>query len=444
MFFLILYVVVLLGFGLFEFKKIKNFDDFIISGRSQGTGAIAFSILATCIGASATLGVVSTARDIGFPAFWWLGAGAVGLWLQSLFLSQKVRQVGAYTLPDLTEKLMGRDARFLTSIIVVIAWTGIIAAQFVAGAKLMSAFGNIDPKVCILVTALVIIAYSAMGGQSSVMKTDKVQFVLLGGTLLFTLVYLYAGQPVPLEGIRFDLTNEGFTFENLVYYLLVVGGSYFVCPLLFSRILTARDARTAGKASFLSALGLVVVSLVITLIGIWASFHIDPSQGKDVLGYIIAEKLPPAMGVALLIGLVSAIISSADTCLFAVASIVEYDILKQERVRSTRLVVIIVGLVAALLAMKNPDIISLLIQAYAVFTAGVVPPVAVALIMWKKRIIHPYYRRLAFIMGGICGVASNLMGMDMLAVGGMGVSTALSIAGLYVPQSELVISPEKK
>ncbi len=128
---------------------------------------------------------------------------------------------------------MGRDARFLTSIIVVIAWTGIIAAQFVAGAKLMSAFGSIDPKVSILVTALVIIAYSAMGGQSSVMKTDKVQFALLGGTLLFTLVYLYAGQPVPLEAIRFDLTNEGFTFENLVYYLLVVGGSYFVCPLLF-------------------------------------------------------------------------------------------------------------------------------------------------------------------------------------------------------------------
>lgn len=444
MFFLVLYVVVLLGFGLFEYKKIKNFDDFIISGRSQGTGAIAYSILATCIGASATLGVVSTARDIGFPAFWWLGAGAVGLLLQSLFLSRKVRQVGAYTLPDLTEKLMGKDARLLTSIIVVIAWTGIIAAQFVAGAKLMSAFGSIDPKASILVTALVIIAYSALGGQSSVMKTDKVQFILLGGTLLFTLVYLYAGQPVPLEGIRFDLTNEGFSFENLVYYLVVVGGSYFVCPLLFSRILTARDARTAGKASLLSALGLVVMSIVITLIGIWASFHIDPSHGKNVLSYIIAEKLPPAMGIALLIGLVSAIISSADTCLFAVASIVEYDILKQERIRTTRLVVIIVGLVSALLAMKNPDIISLLIQAYAVFTAGVVPPVAVALIMWKKRTIHSYYRRLAFIIGGSCGLASNLMGIDMLAVGGMVISTALSIAGLYVPQNEFVISIEKK
>ena len=135
MVFLILYVVVLLGFGFFEFKKVKNFDDFIISGRTQRTGAIAYSILATCIGASATLGVVSTARNIGFPAFWWLGAGAVGLLLQSLFLSRNVRAVGAYTLPDLTEKLMGRYAGFLTSIIVVIAWTGIIVAQFVAGAN---------------------------------------------------------------------------------------------------------------------------------------------------------------------------------------------------------------------------------------------------------------------------------------------------------------------
>ena len=442
MIFLILYVMLLLGFGFFEFKKVKNFDDFIISGRTQRTGAITYSIIATCVGASATLGVVSTARRIGFPAFWWLGAGAVGLLLQSFFLSRKVRAVGAYTLPDLTEKLMGRDARFLTSIIVVIAWTGIIAAQFVAGAKLLSAFGDIDPRISILVTALVIVAYSAMGGQSSVMKTDRVQFALLGGAFFFTLVYLYSGHPVPLADIRFDLTNASFTPENLVYYLFVVGGSYFVCPLLFSRILTARDARTARKASFLSALGLVIVSVVITLIGIWASFHIDPSYNKDILGYIIAETLPTAGGIALLIGLVSAIISSADTCLFAVASIIEYDILKQERVRTTRLVIGIVGVFSALLAMKNPDIISLLIQAYAVFTAGVVPPVAVALIMWKKRTIHHYWRRSAIIVGGIFGLGANLMGMDMLAVGGMAVATMLSIAGLYVPQQAAKMNSE--
>jgi SSS family solute:Na+ symporter len=359
---------------------------------------------------------------------------------QSFFLSRKVRAVGAYTLPDLTEKLMGRDARLLTSIIVVIAWTGIIAAQFVAGAKLLSAFGGIDPNVSIIVTALVIVAYSALGGQSSVMKTDRVQFALLGGALVFTLVYLYAGYPVPLAEVRFDLTNGDFTSENLVYYLLVVGGSYFVCPLLFSRILTARDVRTARRASFLSALGLVTVSVVITLIGIWAAFHIDPSYDRDILGFIIAEKLPAAGDLALLLGLVSAIISSADTCLFAVASIVEYDILKQERVRTTRIVIGLIGFAAAILAMKNPDIISLLIQAYAVFTAGVVPPVAVALIMWKKRTIHSHWRRAAIIVGGMFGLAANLLGMDMMAVGGMAVSTALSVAGLYVSQTEFSLS----
>lgn len=144
------------------------------------------------------------------------------------FLSRKVRAVEAYTLPAPTERLMGKDAGFLTSIIVVVAWTGIIAAQVVAGAKPLSAFGDINPNVSILVTALVIVAYSAMGGQSSLIKTDKVQFALLGAALLFTLVCLYAGQPVPLADIRFDLTNMSFTPENLVYYLFVVGCSYFV------------------------------------------------------------------------------------------------------------------------------------------------------------------------------------------------------------------------
>lgn len=432
--FLILYVALLLGFGFLERKKIRNFDDFIVSGRNQGTGAVTYSILATCVGASATLGVVDTARTIGFPAFWWLGAGALGLLLQALFLARKVREVDAYTLPDLAERLMGRETRVLISAVVVLAWTGIIAAQFVAGARLLSAFGGVAPSVSILITAFVIIVYSAMGGQASVMKTDRVQFAVLAGALIFTLFYLFRTEGVPLGEIRFEWVNSGFSPKDLLYYLFVVGGSYFVCPLLFSRILTARDAKRARRAAFWSAAGLAGISLVITLIGIWAAFHVDPAFKGDVLGYIVAEKLPRAGGILLLLGLVSAIISSADTCLFAVASIVEYDILRREEIRGTRLVIGVVGILSALLALKNPDIISLLIQAYAVFTAGIVPPVAVALIMWQRRKIHVGCRVAAIVAGGLLGLIANLTGMDMIALAGMAVSTLLSVAGLYMPQ----------
>ena len=70
----------------------------------------------------------------------------------------------------------------------------------------------------------------------------------------------------------------------------------------------------------------------------------------------------------------------------------------------------------------------------------IVPPVAVALITRKKRTIHRHWRCSAIIVGGVFGLGANLMGLDMLAVGGMAVSTALSIAGLYVPQKEFSIS----
>jgi solute:Na+ symporter, SSS family len=433
----VVYAVVLLGFGLSEFKKIGNFDDFVVSGRKQGAGSITYSILATCIGASATLGVVSTACTIGFPAFWWLGAGALGLLCQSFFLSQKVREVGAYTLPDLSERLIGKEARFLTSVVVVIAWIGIIAAQFVAGAKLLSLFGGITPFYSILITAAVIIFYSILGGQPSIIKTDKIQFAVLGGALLYTFIFLFTSEAIPLESVRFDIVNSSFTAKDLLYYLFIIGGSYFVCPLLFSRLLSSTSPQKAQKASLFSALGLLIISLVITFIGIWASFYIEQSYTGDVLGYLIKEKLPTPGGLVLLLGLFSAIISSADTCLFAVASIVEYDLLKKKRIANTRLVIGIVGMVSALLATKNPDIISLLIQAYGVFTAGIVPPIAISLIMWKKRKIHPYWGVGAIVCGGVLGVAANLTAVDMVALVGMALSTGFSLIGLYIPQKKL-------
>ena len=135
---LMLYGLVLLAIALASLKYADTLDNFLVAGRSQRKLLVVASMLASTIGGGLTIGTVSRAYNIGFPAFWFVAAGAIAHFLQGALLSRKVRETEAVTLPDLAEKLVGPSLRTLTSVIVLVTWTGIATAQFVAAAKVIS------------------------------------------------------------------------------------------------------------------------------------------------------------------------------------------------------------------------------------------------------------------------------------------------------------------
>ena len=85
----------------------RSFEDFAVAGRRQGLATVLLSLLGTIVGASATIGVADRVFQIGFSAFWWLGVGAIGLFLQGCFLSERIRDLNANTLPDIAHKTVG-------------------------------------------------------------------------------------------------------------------------------------------------------------------------------------------------------------------------------------------------------------------------------------------------------------------------------------------------
>ena len=135
---IILYIIILFGIGIFDFFKVKNFEDYAVAGKNQSFHRVFLSLMATMIGASATIGIVDRTVLIGFPAFWWLAVGSMGLILQAVLLSEKIRNLDADTLPDVAEKTVGSMGRILLAIIISISWIGVIAAQFVSIVKIVS------------------------------------------------------------------------------------------------------------------------------------------------------------------------------------------------------------------------------------------------------------------------------------------------------------------
>lgn len=406
---LLLYLIGLLFFCLKDAFHARSFDAFVVAGRRQGLVAVCCSMMATMIGASATLGVAARAEEIGFPAFWWLGCGAIGLLLQALFLSKPIRAAGANTLPELADTAVGPSGRKLVALIIALSWMGIIAAQFVAASSLFRlATGWNSEYGAILITAFVVTIYTLLGGQLSVVRTDRIQFLFLAvgfGWLFFYLALGGAGRPGWAE-MYIPLTSEQFRMADAILLLFAVGGAYFLGPDITSRNLLARDGNIARKAVFTSIPLLLLFSLGITLTGIWAGEHL-PGEGHPF--FRLMATLPMPLGIAISIGLVSALFSSADTCLMNTAAIIGNDLLGRKDVQAIRILILLVGGFATILALWGEDILKLLLAAYSIYTPGVVCPLAVAILAAKKRHLHTTWWITAVSIGGLFGLLQPVL-----------------------------------
>lgn len=432
-----IYAAVLMIFGFVDYFKIKEYEDFAVAGKKQSTIFVVMSFMATMIGASATVGIVGRTASVGFPAFWWLAVGSVGLILQSLFLSKMIRDMDVNTLPSMVNVLTGRVGQLIVALIITISWPAVIASQINAMATVLGVFTDkADDKLLLAIIAIVVIIYTTFGGQLSVVKTDAIQFVIITISFAVAFVYIFAfgngDNSVVLNRVEFF--NDSFKVKDLIVLLFTVGGTYLLGPDVVSRNLLAKDGSTAKKSSFRAAILLLFFSVVIVFMGLWVIENANNESGANPLVFMMTDVVPKPVGVFLGIGILSTILSSLDTCLVNVAAIIETDILKRNKILETRIIAIVVGAVSIAMAFSSGDIISKLTGAYSIYAPGVVFPLLVALLAYKKRKICIPVWVLGVIAGGACGFYSTYIDKTLtdLPLIGMFVSLAISLVALAI------------
>jgi len=418
---LLLYLMLFIAIGILDGRKIKSFTDYSVAGKKQTSMSVIMTLLATVIGASTTIGITTTVYNIGFPGIWWLAFGAVGLVLQSVFLSEKVRNIGADTLPDLAGKIVGRHAELIISLIIVISWVGVIAGQLVAMNSLITFALGRSNKLIFVITSIIVIAYTAIGGQMSVVRTDKVQLliILIGVTVCMGYLYITMGDNNAAVVSNIELLNDDYRVSNLVTQFFVIGGVYFLGPDIMSRNFISKDGVTAKKAAWIAGAVLFAFSIVITMIGMWIRYNITPEEMGDMGALMYAISIMPKwISVLLVFGLLSAILSSTDTCIINASTIFVKDILRKESVAAVRVTVIVMGLISLLLAaLGQGDIMSLLTGAYSIYTPGVIFPLMIAIFAYGRRRLNTGIWLAAVVSGGIFGIAGTYFGSALANIG---------------------------
>ena len=421
------YAALVLRTGLASRKR--DAEAFYINNRASGAWSVGFSIIVSCVGASAVVGMVGMAFAVGTPAFWWLGAGAAGLMILSFFLAGEVRKSGAYTLPHMVETFLGPSVRPVIAVVIVVAWVAILAAQFSALVKILEPLTGFLPLVCLGIGFLLICGHT-VGGQSAVMRVDRIQVAIILAALAVLLAWLTWRNPSWTTGVAFQAVNASFPPGKLLYFLVVVGANYVVCPMLFGRMLSARDERAAKFGGMIGAGGILLCAVLIVAVGLACKGLVPASTPEDeVLATLLAGEMPRWMHLVISFALISAIVSSADSCLVTAATVLSHDLLGKKDTASGRRCVILLGAVGAFVSLWGKGILGFLLMAYDIFACGVVLPVFVGLLSYRRRRLGPAWACAAVGAGGLLGLLSAVTGNTAFSYAGIAVSLVVALSG---------------
>ncbi len=413
--------------------RMKGLDDFHLAGRGIKLVLLTGTFCATIVGASATLGMAGLGFSKGLPGAWWMLSGTAGLLVLATLFAEKIRATRCCTLPELVGSFYGENARIAASILIAVSWVGVIAVQIVASGKVLSAvFGGNEIMLMIACTA-VFVLYTAHGGQSSVIRTDLVQFliIIIGMVVLFSRAIAAAGSGLLIDQ-SFPTSAEMGTWDVLSM-LLVVGSAYLVGPDMYSRLFSAYSPKEAKISAVISAIILVPLSFIITSLGILSHSLHPTAASEQAIPLLLTSLLSPAAEGLVAAALLAAFMSSADTSLMTATSILTLDLYKKARPDSnekklmavSRLSVLIIGMSALALAILMPSIIKTLLIAYTIFTSGLLLPVIAG--FYKDRLgLTPSGALAALVGGGVTaiflGQTYPLLGMVVSAAFLFGVS----------------------
>ncbi|MFC2033873.1 sodium:solute symporter [Chloroflexota bacterium] len=425
------YFIGMLVIGIISHRKAKEADNFFVAGRQGSVFSITGSLMATIIGGSATIGMAGLGFTRGLTGAWWLLVGSIGLVILGFLWAKKIRQFALYTLPELVEKQYDHRVALIASILIVIAWMGIIAGQIIAAGQIMSVLGIGNPFWWMLTFAVIFITYTMLGGQHAIIKTDSLQIIIIFAGIFGGLALLlqHLGG---LDGLQASLSPDYFAFPTspqfdgyeLIKLLLLVGLTYVVGPDMFSRLFCAKDGNVARKSTFWAALLIIPFAFGITAIGMGAAALFPGITPEQAFPTVIKEILPPFAGGIILAALLCAVMSSADTTLLSASTILTIDIigkfkssLKQDEIlKLSRWGIVILGIGSLIMALVLKGVISALLFAYTIYTAGIILPVIAGFYRdWLK--VTPLGALTAIIGGGSIALISKLLAIKYLDLG---------------------------
>ncbi|MEX1222143.1 MAG: sodium/proline symporter PutP [Idiomarina sp.] len=421
---LALYFIVMMGIGLYAYKKsTDSISGYMLGGRQLGPAVTALSAGASDMSGWMLMGLPGAIYLSGVSQLWIAVGLVVGAYLNYLIVAPRLRTYtevanDSITIPDYFANRFndkGRRLRIFSSLVIIVFFTLYTSASLVAGGKLFDSSFGLEYTTGLWVTAGVVCAYTLFGGFLAVSMTDFVQGCIMFVALVLVPVVAFTDlggltsvtqqvsnlNPDYLEFFK-DAAETDPMLANLSFLgiisLLAWGLGYFGQPHIIVRFMAIRSVRDIKKARRIGITWMTVSIIGAMATGFVGIAYVEKTQMQladaETIFIIFSQFLfHPLIGGFLLAAILAAIMSTISSQLLVTSSSLTEDFYKaflrrdasqRELVFVGRMSVLLVSIVAILLAL-DPDssVLNLVSNAWAGFGAAF-GPVIIFSLFWKR------------------------------------------------------------
>ncbi len=446
------YLFVMLGIGFYFSNKSKKMSDYFLAGRGLNSWVTAMSAQASDMSGWLLMGLPGAAYATGMGNYWIAIGLAIGTILNWAFVAKPLRRFteaagDSITIPQYLQNRFKTESpivRLVCAVVIFIFFLVYTTSAFVSGGKLFQVVFNIDSSNELYTkAALIIIAYTFMGGFSAVAWTDFVQgllmffaivalpIALISGTENFSAEMIASTQKMVAEGSDasgFASMFQGRSANSIISDLAWALG-YFGMPHILVRFMAIKDAKSVKKSAIIAIIWVIISLGAAVLIGILGRLYLD-SQGiilsaaDQELIFIRAVKMlfPGLIAGIFLSAVLASIMSTADSQLLVTASAVANDFFKvvvKKEVSDKTLMwisrgsVMVISVIACILALDPKDsIMGIVSNAWAGFGAAFGPAILLSL-YWKRLTLK------GTVAGIVAGAGTVLLWDNILKLGGV-------------------------
>nr|WP_319488971.1 sodium:solute symporter family protein [uncultured Caproiciproducens sp.] len=401
---ILLYMAATVAIGLIVSKRKQSKlekqsnDDFLMAGKSLGPFVLAGTLFAANTGGASTTGIATNVYKYGLSASWYVIAAGIGFVLVS-FIAPYFRKAQANTVPEIISKRYGKASHIFTAFTSIAALFMATGAQIIATASIISVLTGIGFKIAAIITTIVVIIYTMVGGFKSVTAANlmHVLFITIGMSVamfimvnnkdvggfgaLFTKaqgIHAASGESLNL----LSMTKIGFT--TIIGYIVMYFMTFPTGQEIVQTYCSAKNGRSAKLGSVLAGLVSAAFAIIPAIIGLVAYVCIDgyaaAGAQKNALAEATVRFAPPAVAGIVLAAVVAATMSSASGNMIGTATMVTNDIFTpyinkgvkddKKEIWISRVAMVVVGIFGLFVALTASNIISVMMGAFALRSAG--------------------------------------------------------------------------
>jgi len=397
----IVYLGLVVFFGLRFSRKTRTLEDFFLASRRLTAPLIFLSLTASWFGATSILVSVDEAFRSGISAFWLIGLPAVlTVLVFAVFLAGPIRRLDVLSVPDLVEMRYGRVVRHLASLLIIWYMILLAASQMVAIGRFLELFLGASYFWSLALGTVCVLCYSVFGGLFSVVMTDVLQCLFLGGGIFALAAFLWMKSPLSRvadavleagKGGYFDFFRD-FPKNGLTAFSFTL--AWIISPIAWQRIQAARSTKDARKGLAATAGGFVILYALAVAVGILSlPLFLSKEIKNPLVSELIVSGTGPVLGALLFVAVAAAIMSTMDTAINTGALSLTRDVWQrifskggaQKSVAAGRWATIFVGAAAFLVATRFQSILKTIGLASEIMAEGFFVP-GLAMIFMKKRV----------------------------------------------------------